>query len=148
MAQASVVYGCITDMLFVGGRKGLDDGELQARRQQNYQATQALPSVEDWPLLCREMFSQPLSAVDFGDGQTDVIHFGSSYKAIEHEWDNWIRQFEDLLHDMYWVSATVHLQTALNGSHTFVWHCDEDFHAPGQGGGRLRCEWLREDALS
>ncbi len=143
MAQESVVYGCITDMLFV--REGVDIAE---RRAVNRRVTEALPAAEDWPLLCREMFSLPQRAVDFGDCQTDVIHFGSSYKAIEHEWDEWLRHFEAMLHDMYWVSATVHLQTALNGSHTFVWHCDDDFHAPGDGSGQLRCEWLREDGLN
>jgi hypothetical protein len=39
------------------------------------------------------MFSAPRPAIEFGDCQTDVIHFGSSYKAIEHEWDEWLRQF-------------------------------------------------------
>jgi hypothetical protein len=48
---------------------------------------------------------------------------------------------------MYWVSATVHLQAAYNGTHTFVWQAEDDFHAPGQGAGSLRCEWVREDAL-
>ncbi len=143
MAQESVVYGCITDMLFV--RDGVD---LQERREVNQQITDTLPSAEDWPLLCREMFSVPRRAVEFGDCQTDVIHFGSSYKAIEHEWDAWLRQFEKMLGKMYWVSATVHLQTAYNGSHTFVWQAEGDYHAPGDDSGRLRCEWLKEDSFA
>lgn len=143
MAQESVVYGCITDMQFVS-----DTESLSTRRTVNRQVTEALPLAEDWPLLCREMFSLPQSAVDFGDCQTDVIHFGASYKGIEHEWKQWLQLFEAMLHDMYWVSATVHLQTSYNGSHTFVWHSEDEFHAPGQGGAKLRCEWLREDSFS
>ncbi|MBD2859625.1 hypothetical protein IB286_11465 [Spongiibacter sp. KMU-158] len=143
MANESVVYGCITDMQFVSNADGIGE-----RRAANRRVTESLPLAEDWPLLCREMFSLPQQAVDFGDCQTDVIHFGASYKGIEHEWTEWLKLFEAMLHDMYWVSATVHLQTAYNGTHTFVWHAEDEFHAPGQGGGKLRCEWLREDSLS
>ncbi|MFT6552510.1 MAG: hypothetical protein ACJA1I_002565 [Zhongshania marina] len=142
MAQESVVYGCITDMLFARSK-----ADVAERRDNNQLVTASLPASEDWPLLCREMFSAPRPAIDFGDCQTDVIHFGSSYKAIEHEWDEWIKQFEKMLHKMYWVTATVHLQTAYNGTHTFVWQAEDECHVPGQGAGRLRCEWVREDAL-
>ena len=143
MAQESVVYGCITDMSFVG-----DAEDIQLRREVNSQITDTLPGVEDWPLLCREMFSMPRRALEFGDCQTDVIHFGSSYKAIEHEWDQWLRLFERMLTKMYWVSATVHLQTAYNGSHTFVWQSEKDYHTPGEELGHLRCEWVREDSFA
>lgn len=143
MAQESVVYGCITDMVFVD-----DVMDIAGRRNINRAVTESLPSEEDWPLLCREMFSSPQRAVDLGDCQTDVIHFGSSYKGIEHEWNAWLKQFENMLHRMYWVSATVHLQTAYNGSHTFVWQADDEVHRPGDGGARLRCEWIKEDSLS
>jgi hypothetical protein len=71
MAQESIVYGCITDKLFAR--------DLADRRDNNQLVTALLPSAEDLPLLCREMFSGPCPAIEFGDCQTDVIHFGSSY---------------------------------------------------------------------
>lgn len=143
MPRESVVYGCITDMIFVG-----DAVDINQRREINKQVCEALPSAEDWPLLCCEMFSAVRAAMHLGDCQTDVIHFGSSYKGVEHEWNGWLQQFEALLEKMYWVTATVHLQTEYNGSHTFVWQAEEDLHCPGQNSGKLRCEWVREDSFS
>lgn len=92
-------------------------------------------------------FPPPQQAVDLGSCQTDVIHFGSSYKGVEHEWNNWIKQFESLLDKMYWATATVHLQTAFSGSHTFLWQPEAGIHRPGEAGGHLRCEWIKEDSL-
>lgn len=66
MAHESVVYGCITDMVFVD--EVIDIGR---RRQFNREATHTLPSGEDWPLWCREMFSSPQRALDLGDCQTN-----------------------------------------------------------------------------
>ncbi len=141
MNQESIVYGCIKDLVFSG------DEETRSRRDTNKRVMQSLPSSEDWPLLSREMFSVPPEAVELGSTHTDVIHFGSSYKAIEHEWNEWIAQFERLLRNMYWVSATVHLETELNGVHTFVWETDDDFHAPNRGRMAMRCEWSHEATL-
>ena len=143
MAQESVVYGCITDMLFARSK-----ADVAERRDNNQLVTASLPASEDWPLLCKEMFSSPQRAVDLGACQTDVIHFGSSYKGVEHEWSTWLKEFEALLDKMFWASATVHLQTAFSGSHTFVWQAEDEVHHPGGAAGRLRCEWIKEDSLA
>lgn len=135
----SIVYGCIRDTVFTADRE-----QTQSRRQVNRQVLRALPSIEDWPLLSREMFASPLETIDYGDLRTDVMHFGSSYRAVEYEWEQWLARFEDVLARMYWVSATVHLETELNGTHTFVWLADGDFHRPSDGPLNLRCEWTRE----
>lgn len=140
LAQESIVYGCIKDLVSTA------NDETMARRQANLQVMQELPSAEDWPLLSREMFAASPDGLDIGSVHTDVIHFGSSYKAIEHEWNEWLAQFESLLRNMYWVSATVHLETELNGTHTFIWEPDAAFHAPNRGGINLRCEWSHESA--
>ena len=80
--------------------------------------------------------------------QTEVLHFGASYKAVEYEWDQWIAQFEQLLSQMYWVSATVHLETELSGTHTFTWEAGGNCHVPGSGEFNVKCEWSHEGALS
>lgn len=139
MSQESVVYGCIRDMVFTANME-----ETRRRREVNRGVLLALPSIEDWPLLSREMFAVPPQALVVDDLHTDVVPFGSSYKGVEYEWERWLHHFEEILRQMYWVSATVHLETEFNGTHTFVWHTDGDSHEPNCGAMSMRCEWTRE----
>ena len=139
MDQESVVYGCIKDTVYAD-----ESGRFNEHRQTNLQVMSELPSIEDWALLNREMFSMPQVATDLDDANTNVVHFGTSYKAVEHEWEQWIGKFESMLKRMYWVSATVHLDTELNGRHTFVWESEEEYHVPDSGELSVRCEWSRE----
>ena len=123
MDQESIVYGCIKD-----GSPLLGNAE---RIRINREAMLSLPHADEWPFLYQE-----------------VMHFGASYKAVEYEWDQWIAQFESLLSKMYWVSATVHLETELSGTHTFTWESQSSYHKPGSGDMRVRCEWSHEGSLS
>lgn len=83
-----------------------------------------------------------------GTFQTQVIHFGMSYRAVEYEWEHWIAKFESLLKNMYWVNAVVHLETELSGFHTFVWDSADAYHTPSDAPLRVRCEWAREGVIS
>lgn len=142
MNQESVVYGCIKDMLFVS-----ETDETREHRERNRDVMLALPSVEEWPLLSREMFALPVQINQLdNECHTDVIHFGSSYKSVEYEWQTWLQQFESMLKQMYWVSATVHLETEFNGTHTFSWEAENSFHEPSDDDLAVRCEWSREAA--
>ena len=105
-----------------------------------------LPEDELGPLLGREMFSVPAAASD-AQTQSQVIHFGASYQAVEYEWSLWIKQFEALLKRLYWASAVVHLETELNGTHTFRWESDNGLHSPHEGELRVRCAWEREGGV-
>lgn len=139
MDQESIVYGCIKDSAALN--------EEVERRRNNRRALLDLPRADDWPFLSQEMFSIPSLDLSSGRYQTDVVHFGASYKAVEYEWEQWIAAFEDLLKQMYWVSATVHLETELSGTHTFVWNAHSDSHIPGTGNMKIHCEWSRENAI-
>ena len=140
MDQESIVYGCIKD---------ISHAEHEAiRRRQNRDAMLGLPSADEWPFLSQEMFSIPRVEVNHGQYQTEVMHFGASYKAVEYEWEQWIQKFEELLGQMYWVSATVHLETELSGTHTFTWDSIGNFHEPNSGDMQVRCEWSHEGSLS
>ena len=135
--EESVVYGCIKDV---------SNGAARPRHHANRDAILALPDAEDWPVLNREMFAVP-TLETAGDLHTQIVHVGSSYCGIEYEWSYWLQQFEGLLRKMYWVAATVHLETALSGRHSFVWKTGDGCHRPGAGAIEIRCEWSQEDWL-
>ena len=141
--QESIVYGVIRHLP--------SSNEMDARRERrnNLASVQCLPTgiEDDMSLLRREMFS--MAGVDLFSGtyQTQVIHFAGSYRAVEYEWENWLCQFEALLKSMYWVSATVHLETELSGKHTFNWQVEHG-HTPSDADLRMNCEWEREGAFA
>jgi hypothetical protein len=135
----SIVYGCIRGWAASDPREG---GEQHAH---NLQVLDDLPEGL-WSFLGREMFScceQP------GAGRylTSVIHFGASYPGVQYEWNLWVKQFEALLKRLYWSSAVVHLETELNGSHTFRWETDNGLHSPHEGELRMRCAWEHESSV-
>ncbi len=139
MDQESIVYGCIKDTV--------PEVAWQERMAANRAAMLLLPHADEWPFLSQEMFAIPRLHNRANSYQTEVMHFGASYKAIEYEWEHWIAQFEELLSNMYWVSATVHLETELSGTHTFVWESSGSYHRPGSGDMQVRCEWSHEGQL-
>lgn len=141
MEQESVVYGCIK------GVSSLSPAELFRQITINKRAILALPAVDEWPSISRDMFSVPRFHVDGNEGQTNIIHFGNSYRSIEYEWAQWIAKFENLLRSLYWQSAVVHLETELTGLHTFAWEAVGKYHTPGSNDFNIRCEWNHEVGL-
>ena len=136
MTQDSIVYGRIKDVYQFS-----NDAE---RRRTNRLAMLTLPENEDWACISRDMFSIPAVKRGQEGYQSEVIHFGASYSAIEYEWKNWMKHFEGLLKKMYWTSATVHLETAFHGTHTFQWRAEELFHDPDQPWQGVQSEWEHE----
>ncbi|WP_075187367.1 hypothetical protein [Teredinibacter haidensis] len=139
MDQESIVYGCIKDAIHFN--------ENAERRSVNRAAMLSLPRADEWPHLCQEMFAIPRVEQSSERYQTEVMHFGASYKAIEYEWAQWMEKFESLLNRMYWVSAVVHLETELTGVHTFTWESRSDCHVPGAGIQQVSCEWMQENTF-
>lgn len=137
MKSESIVYGCIQHLPFG------DPVARQASCLHNRRVLRTLPSVELNELFYRELFTAQ-TPLDKKSWRSQVIHFGASYESVEYEWGHWIRQFEELLKDMYWVSAVVHLETELYGTHSFNWQAAEAYHAPGEAPLQVRCEWARE----
>lgn len=140
MESESIVYGCIRDW------PSADPEQCLRRRASNRKALRALPHSEAWPFIGREMFSY-CNEAEQGLYQTQVIHFGASYRAVEYEWTLWVQHFEALLKQLYWSSAVVHLETELSGAHTFRWETETGSHSPQQSDLRLRCAWERESGL-
>jgi len=135
MQEESVVYGCIKDSVYAQ--------DVAARMEVNRTALEALPSIEHWPLLSREMFATTQHATDI-NLHTEIVHFGASYHGIEYEWHLWLQQFEALLRKMYWVSVSVQLETEMSGTHSFTWHTSGEYHEPGSSDIQLRCEWIHD----
>lgn len=138
MEPESILYGSIR------GWPSSDPDECGQRRAVNRRALNRLPQGDGWPFIGREMFS---CCAEEGLYQTQVIHFGASYRAIEYEWALWVRHFEALLHELYWTSAVVHLETELNGTHTFRWETESGSHSPHQRDLRIRCAWERDGGV-
>jgi hypothetical protein len=94
------------------------------RLQERNAATLAdLPVEDKWPWLVRGMFALPGSWPE-GTYRTQVIHFGASLKDEPRDrscWDLWLGKFESLLRKLYWLSATVHLQTEFEPDRVFRW---------------------------
>lgn len=137
--RESIVYGCITD--------AADRDQVDVRRRRNREAMLNLPTADGLPFLCQEMFSLPRLEAQTDSYQTEVMHFGAAYKGVEYEWELWLDKFEQLLSGMYWVSATVHLETELSGTHTFTWSSRGNWHEPGSDDIQVHCEWSHEGAL-
>lgn len=131
----SVVYGCIKNVALANSSE---------HRRNNRTAMLNLPSADSWSLLNREMFALPERHCSDLHLNTEVMHFGASYQGVEHEWQYWLEQFENLLRKMYWVSAKVHLETELSGLHSFVFETEGAAHRPHQSEIKIRCEWARE----
>lgn len=140
MDQESIVYGCIRD-----SATGDDDSRHQ-RMAHNHRIIDGLPDADGWPFLSRDMFGVTGMSESEGTYQTQVIHFGASYRAIEYEWQDWLAKFESVLREMHWISAKVHLETELSGHHTFMWETHGSAHQPGESLS-VRCEWEREGAF-
>lgn len=136
----SIVYGCIRDF------PADNPLESRMRRAHNRVVLDSLPGDHSWTFLGRTMFS---SCEQLGSGiyQTQVIHFGASYQTVEYEWSLWVAEFEALLKRLYWASAVVHLETELNGRHTFRWESDGSSHSPRENPPHVRCAWEREGGL-
>ncbi len=138
MEQESIVYGVIRDV------PSSDLGFLAKARLINCDAILDLGESDEFPYLTTSMFSIPTDDPLQGTYHTQVIHFAASYQAVEYEWERWIKKFESLLKKMYWVSATVHLETELSGKHSFVWEAPGNYHKPDEQELKVRCEWEHE----
>ena len=117
MGHISIVYGNI-----IGATGQTDDFHKLQRLNKNI--IESLPVTDDiFPWITKSMFLVP--DPDKNRIYRDqVIVFGASYKAVEHEWDEWLNKFEAILRQLYWTSATIHLDTELVGAHTYQWTFD------------------------
>ncbi|MBU2707080.1 hypothetical protein KCM76_13880 [Zooshikella marina] len=137
MDRESIVYGCIKDL------PSGSENEILKRRYHNLRVINSLPKHDEWPFLSRDLFAVSGVEPSYGTYLTQVIHFGASYRDVEGDWGQWLQKFEAVLKKMYWVAATVHLETELTGFHTFSWFTNNSCHLPDEEL-QARCEWQHE----
>ena len=105
MGHEALVHGLIEAATWTPERYR----ELQDR---NAVVLAGLPEHDNWPALVRGLFALP-AAYPEGTYRTQVIHFGASFKNEPDDlrfWDPWLDKFEVLLRQLYWWSATAHLE--------------------------------------
>ena len=137
--KETTVYGFIRDAVVVSPQSN-----TQERLMTNRNVLLALPAFGACTLLYRDMFSIPSSSVNAGGFYSTLMHFGAPYESVEYEWEHWLEAFEEILQQMYWVSAVVHLETPVSGTHTYVWESTKGFHCPHSGEFEMRCEWTKD----
>ncbi|MGI9294842.1 MAG: hypothetical protein ACR2PS_12730 [Pseudomonadales bacterium] len=138
----STVYGLIKDTVSVE-----PNAETKERLIVNRRAVQELPEFNACTLLYRDMFSLPSASINAGGFYSATLHFGAPYDRVEYEWEQWLEVFEELLQKMFWESATVHLETAVSGTHTYIWEATESSHSPQSGAYEMRCEWIKDNGF-
>lgn len=87
----------------------------------NSAAIDALPDEGEWPWLTRGMFAASPERASY---RYTLIHFAGAIKSLDEGCDEWIRKFESMLDQIYWITADAHLDTEYCGSKTFSWLAD------------------------
>ncbi len=80
----------------------------------NKKVISSLPADDDFPFLTRGIFHFNEEERPFGAYVNRVITFGGSFKDPEWEWEtgwlkDWLPKFENLLRQMFWQEAYIHL---------------------------------------
>ncbi|MEO1449752.1 MAG: hypothetical protein AAFV07_09480 [Bacteroidota bacterium] len=98
-------------------------------KKHNHSVINSLPMADKWPPLSREMFALTHNSVHDVprvnleyDGR--IIHFAANLKSVEHELDEWIIKYEDLLDKLIWFESKVHFQTEYTSLQTLQWSVD------------------------
>lgn len=110
MGQRSIIYGCIVGPFIPNKLAGL-----------NREVLNSLPEEDEWPFLTRNMFS----IVEGYTYDNQIIRVGTSLKAVEYEWNEWLAKFEGLLRRLCWTNAYLHLVTVMGGPYAYHWEAQD-----------------------
>ncbi|MCR9202868.1 MAG: hypothetical protein NXI04_29840 [Planctomycetaceae bacterium] len=81
----------------------------------------SLPKEDEYPPLCRGMFSWASSDAIMITYKNRLIHFAAAMKEIDPETRTWLDKIDALLRKLYWESAYIRIETAYIGTHEFTW---------------------------
>lgn len=119
MGHVSIVYGNIL------GAAWKTDNYHKLHRLNKSIILNLAQNDNNFPWITKNMFLVPDPDHD-QIYREQVIVFGASYKSVEHDWDEWLEKFENILKQLFWTSATIHLETELVGNHSYNWTIDFD----------------------
>ena len=105
MGETSIVFGRISTY----GKEEIEH---------NVNVVSKLPSEkEGYSMFTNEMFNRNT----LNGKMNYTFGFARSYKNIEHNWENWITEFEQLIRKLKWETINVILETEIFGTHQYFW---------------------------
>ena len=87
----------------------------------NREVLGSLPARDSSPPLERTFCTIPMNAGKPGFHQTQMIHFGLSFRNFEDDWPIWLGKFESLISELYWTKVRLHLDSELFGEFDYCW---------------------------
>ena len=117
MGHEAIVYGVIVGASYRVGEK--------YRLLQKYNAAiiRRLPRDDDWLWLDKSVFALP-GRHPQGTYRRQIIYYGLSVKDDPSDrncWEMWFEKFENVLRQLYWQSAKVHLETDFEPNRMFAY---------------------------
>lgn len=126
MSEYDQMYGCIWGTSLFYSKHSIIAWE------HNKQRIDALPNSyeNNKHLLIRPLFRVPMPDEFPGSRNRggfylyQMITIGADYNGIMNIWDEWMEEFENLLTQLYWHKAVIHLRCEIQGSWDFTWKAD------------------------
>lgn len=126
MSEYDQLYGCI----WGASLHGADYSPIAW--EHNKQKIDNLPNSyeNNEHLLIRPLFHVPMPN-EFPNNRNrggfyhyQMITIGAGYNGIMSLWDEWMREFNKLLKQLYWHEAVIHLRCEIQGTWDFTWKAD------------------------
>jgi len=111
VGEQTKIYGYIDEFLFPMIFYRDNPTFVFYPSQVNSKVISSLPEKDNWPPLIKQMFS-----ISQGDANIQydgrIIHFAGNINTLDYHLLIWIKKFENLLRELYWVNAKVFFESS------------------------------------
>jgi len=117
MSHETIIYG------YIEGRAWRKENYRKYQKR-NIEIVSSLPNEDTDLHFVNGIFASkiPHESTIQGTFNTHILHFGASLKTRKTDQrHNWIAKFEELLGDLYWNAAIVHIDTEIYGRYKYEW---------------------------
>jgi hypothetical protein len=123
MSFESIVYGFITEA-WTGKSDWIENNSVFVRH--NNLILAGLTENDSWPPLAKNLFSLSTHEPHGPNGnfRGRIIGIAGKFKQIEDDWGEWLNKFENVLKQLYWEKAKIHLITGYTSPYEFNWELD------------------------